>query len=163
MIVYGDFAAEGVADTPVGPDPQMEFLVPYSESARVRAGHLSACLKDTCGAMIQAMALADVTIRVARAEQDGGLHRLCLLVDPDLLGGTGRTVDFLLDLRQAHPACRVVLASHGFRGHDFGTHRLPLCDASLALPAQEGELAIALWAADRNNAHWVERRMAQMG
>ncbi|MFP4327843.1 MAG: hypothetical protein ACLFQL_07520 [Paracoccaceae bacterium] len=131
------------------------LLIPYRAPAREDASHLAACLSELSGAQAQAATLPEATLRVARAEIAGLLARQCLVADPDLLGGTGQAVEFLLALRQAHPCCRVLLASHSLRGPDFGTHRLPICDASLALPAQESELAVALWAVERNNAKWA--------
>ncbi len=80
-----------------------------------------------------------------------------LIVEIEGFGGISAVIGPLLTLRRAHPDLPVVLASTRMPAHDFTQERLPICDASLALPCLASDLKVAIQNALENNEAWQRR------
>lgn len=72
-------------------------------------------------------------------------------------GTISRLFNVLRLFRLRCPSLPLIFASSEFRGDDFGTERLPLCDASIRLPTTRASLQEAFLASQDNNAIWVAR------
>lgn len=80
-----------------------------------------------------------------------------LIIEIEGFGGISAVIGRLLALRREQPDLPVVLTSTRMPAHDFSLERLPICDASLALPSLASELSVALQNALNNNQVWQQR------
>lgn len=83
-----------------------------------------------------------------------------LIADIDTLGDLDDVVEELLSLRAEMPDLPVILVSAGFGADDFGSDRLPLCDASVRWPLDFARLELAITEAQINNDLWQARTAA---
>lgn len=80
-----------------------------------------------------------------------------LIVEIEGFGGISAVIGSLMTLRREQPELPVIIASTRTPSHDFSQERLPICDASLALPSIASELSVALQNAVSNNQAWRKR------
>jgi hypothetical protein len=84
-------------------------------------------------------------------------HWSMLIIEIEGFGGISAVIGKLMMLRQEHPNLPVLIASTRMPAHDFTLERLPICDASLALPCSASDLNVAVQNALMNNIAWQMR------
>ena len=82
-----------------------------------------------------------------------------LFIEIEGFGGITSVLEKLRILRLERPDLPVVMASTRMRVHDLSVERLPVCDVSLALPADAADVNVALQKARVNNFAWQMRQM----
>lgn len=84
-------------------------------------------------------------------------HWSLLIIEIEGFGGVTAVISKLMMLREEHPDLPIILASTRMAAHDFTAERLPICDASLALPCTAADLHVAAMNAVTNNLIWRKR------
>lgn len=85
-----------------------------------------------------------------------------LLVDLDSFKSLNSVVDDLISVRQANPRLMVILVhTKGFTQNSTDSYRLPICDATIALPGPVLETLDLLSQACANNVIWQKRMLEQ--
>lgn len=85
-----------------------------------------------------------------------------LLVDLDSFKSLNAVVDDLISVRQANPRLMVILVhTKGFTQNSTDSYRLPICDATIALPGPVLETLDLLSQACANNVIWQKRMLEQ--
>ncbi len=84
-------------------------------------------------------------------------HWSLLIIEIEGFGGITAVISKLMMLREEHPDLPIILASTRMSAHDFSAERLPICDASLALPCTAADLHVATLNAVNNNLIWQKR------
>lgn len=85
-----------------------------------------------------------------------------LLVDLDSFKSLNAVVDDLIALRKDNPRLMVILVhTKGFSRNSTDSYRLPICDATIALPGPVLETLDLLSQACANNVIWQQRVLEQ--
>lgn len=137
-----EYEAETVAIQLVGKDGGAE-----QEEANILEAHFPTVLRvRSRRELLTGLAKLDIV----------GIPAVAIL-DLDAMGGIGAAFDTLRGIRETFPDIQVLLVSGTSTRNEFGRHRLPICDVTLAEHFDENDLALGLIAASRNNAEWVRR------
>lgn len=141
--VSSEYEAETVAIQLVGSDGSSE-----QEEANIVDAHFPTVLRvHSRRELLTGLAKLDIV----------GIPAVAIL-DLEVMGGIGAAFDTLRGIRETFPEIQVLLVSSASARNEFGRHRLPICDITLAKHFDENDLALGLIAASRNNAEWCRRR-----